>query len=510
MNTLLNNLKNETNYTYTENMALIHKTSMSWLLDLFGMGAAYRKRTDEDCIYLFMKAFREDPTYALKCLFYLRDVRGGQGERRFFRVVCKYLAAKETEAMKRNLQYVPEYGRYDDWYVFIGTPLEKSMFELMKSQLAADMQSYDKSSKEAISLLAKWLKSENTSSLESRSLANKTRIAFGMTHKQYRKTLSILRERIKVLERLMSANRWDEIEFDKIPSKAGLVYRNAFARRDIIAKKYEAFAKNTSTKVNAEALYPHDVAHKAFDPDMRRRALDAPERLMLQKYWDNLKDFYNGREENGIAVVDVSGSMVGTPMEAAVSMGAYIADKAHGPFAHHFITFSMKPELVGFEGVDIVDKLNRCKSANWDMNTNIKAVFDMLLSVAKNNRVKVEDMPTRLYIFSDMEFDRCVTFSNKRVAYGYWDYAETVNSIDEVNSDLEKIKREWAREGYKMPQVVFWNLNARNDRIPAIGEGFSYVSGFSPSMIDTILSGKDGYDLMLEKLLSDRYAAVVA
>ena len=505
MNTFLNEMVRNNNITRTENGGLTRKSTESKVLDMFAVGGAYRTRSDADVIVLFKKAFEENRDLAMKCLFYLRDVRGGQGERRFFRTAFRWLCNSHPEVARKNLMNVSEYGRWDDLiYTTVGTSVEKDMIDAIKHQLALDVQS------KTPSLLAKWLPSQNASNADTKRLGHVLANALGITSRQYRKTLSALRARINVLERLMSENRWDEIEFDKIPSKAGLVYRNAFARRDIIAKKYEAFAKNTSTKVNAEALYPHDVAHKAFDPDMRRRALDAPERLMLQKYWDNLKDFYNGREENGIAVVDVSGSMIGTPMEAAVSMGAYIADKAHGPFAHHFITFSMKPELVGFEGVDIVDKLNRCKSANWGMNTNIKAVFDMLLSVAKNNRVKVEDMPTRLYIFSDMEFDRCVTFSNKRVGYGYWDYAETVNSIDEVNSDLEKIKREWAREGYKMPQVVFWNLNARNDRIPAIGEGFSYVSGFSPSMIDTILSGKDGYDLMLEKLLSDRYAAVTA
>ena len=362
-------------------------------------------------------------------------------------------------------------------------------------------------------LIFKWLKSENASSTETKKLAKKTREAFNMTAREYRKLLSYGREKTKVLERLMSANEWDKIDFSKIPSKAGILYRNAFARRDILAKKYEAFAKNKDTKVNADALYPHDIAHRAFA--MRyNTSLEDPTRLMLQKYWDNLKEFYNGREENGIAIVDVSGSMSGTPMEAAVSMGAYIADKAHGPFANHFITFSAHPELVRFEGVDIVDKLNRCVQADWGMNTNLQAVFDMLLNTAMKQGVKAEDMPTRIYIFSDMEFDECVSFDRtskrSRSSWSRWDDCRTVNSVDEVNSDLENIKLEWARHGYQMPQVIFWNLNARNNRIPAIGDGFSYVSGFSPSMIDCILSGKDGWDLMVEKLMSKRYAAVVA
>ena len=231
MNTLLNAMKQMDNITRTENGGVTYKSTMNGLMDLFAMGGAYRKRSDADVILLFDKAFQEDETYALKCLFYLRDVRGGQGERRFFRVVIKWLANKHTDAMRRNLIYVPEFGRWDDLYAFIGTPLENEAFDIMYHQLANDVEC------KTPSLLAKWLKSENTSSADSRRLAALTRKHFNMTPRQYRKTLSVLRQRIKVLERLMSENRWDEIEFDKIPSKAGLIYRNAFARHDLMREK---------------------------------------------------------------------------------------------------------------------------------------------------------------------------------------------------------------------------------------------------------------------------------
>ena len=509
MNTFLNQMIKNDNITLTENGGVTRKHTDSKVLDMFAVGGTYRNRSDEDVILLFKNAFEEDRLLAMKCLFYLRDIRGGQGERRFFRVAFRWLCNEYPEVAKANLKNVSEYGRWDDLiYVTEGTRSQTAAFNIIKHQLALDIQC------KTPSLLAKWLPSQNASNADTKRLGHILAKFLGMTNREYRKTLSVLRERINVLERLMSANRWDEIEFDKIPSKAGLVYRNAFARRDILAKRYEAFAKSKDTKVNADALYPHDIAHKAFRM-YYNTGIEDPERLMLQKYWDNLKDFYNGREENGIAVVDVSGSMSGTPMEAAVSMGAYIADKAHGPFANHFITFSAYPELVEFEGVDIVDKLNRCTRADWGMNTNVRAVFDMLLATAKSKHVKAEDMPTRIYIFSDMEFDDCVSFDSNfgrtRLTWSRWDdHCNIVSSIEEANSDLENIKREWERAGYTMPSVIFWNLNARNNRIPAIGDGFSYVSGFSPSMIDCILSGKDGYDLMLEKLMSDRYAAVVA
>ena len=505
-NTFMDQMTKNANITRTENGGLTRKSTESKVLDMFAMGGSYRKRSDEDVILLFKNAFEEDRTLAMKCLFYLRDVRGGQGERRFFRTAFRWLCNEYPNVARRNLENVSEYGRWDDLiYVTEGTSVQTAAFNIIKHQLALDVQC------KTPSLLGKWMPSQNASNAETKRLGHEMANFLGMSSREYRKTLSILRARINVLERLMSANRWDEIEFDKIPSKAGLVYRNAFARRDIIAKKYETFAKSKTTKVNAEALYPHDIAHRAVN--MGNVNMQAPERLMLQKYWDNLKDFYNGREENGIAVVDTSGSMYGTPLEAAVSMGAYVADKAHGPFANHFITFSSNPQLIRFEGVDIVDKFNRCKRADWGGTTNIQAVFDMLLATTKDKHVRAEDMPTRIYIFSDMEFNQCVSFDKSRPASGWasrWGYSPTVNSIGEINSDLENIKKEWARAGYKMPQIIFWNLDARHNHIPAIGEGFSYVSGFSPSMIDCILSGKDGYDLMLEKLMSDRYAAVVA
>ena len=484
----LDNLKQANNYTLTTNGAITHKSTLNGLMDLFALGGAYRGRSDDDCITLFKKAFEEDESYALKCLFYLRDCREGQGERRFFRVVLKWLAENHSDTVLRNMEYIPLMGRWDDLYVLNRTPLEKDMYKFMKKQFLLDLNC------KTPSLLAKWMKSENASSKESRYLALKTMQAFDMKPKMYRKTLTALRERINVLERLMSEGRWDEIEFDKIPSRAGIIYRNAFARNDITKARYEAFLKSKETKVNAGALYPVDVAHRAF----RASSLpyDDPERLALQKYWENLPNYYGDREENGIAIVDVSGSMTGTPMEAAVSLGAYIAEKAHGPFANHFITFSARPELVEFNGVDITDKLNRCASADWGCNTNLEAVFDMLLNVALANNTPQEDMPTRLYIFSDMEFDMALQ------EWGRWNNSFNPDTL------VEGIAKKWAAHGYKMPDIVFWNLDARQNNIPAIGEGFSYVSGFSPVMIEQILSGKTGLELVMEKLNSERYKEI--
>lgn len=295
----------------------------------------------------------------------------------------------------------------------------------------------------------------------------------------------------------MSENRWNEIEFDKIPSRAGMIYRNAFAKRDIIKEKYKKFAENKNTEVNAKALYPYDIAHEIFE-NINNLDLGSPERLMLQKYWENLPNYYEDNQENGLAIVDTSASMSGRPLEAAVALGAYIAERGHGPFANHFITFSRNPELIRFRGVDIVDKIDKAVGASWGFDTNIEAVFDLLLSTALKNNTPQEDLPDRLYILSDMEFNEGIE---------ELDY----NALkDDAETLLEGIARKWKTYGYELPQLIFWNLDCRNGgNIPALGGRFGYVSGLSATILKTILSGKDGYDLMIEKLVnSGRYEGI--
>ena len=515
MNKFLNGLTDATNYTYTENGAITHKTTKSALLDMFAMGGAMRNRSDEDVMLMFRKAFAENEVYALKCLFYLRDVRGGQGERRFFRVCIKDLAINHTEAARRNIKHIAEYGRWDDLYALVDTPLEAEMFSFMKEQLALDVEC------KTPSLLAKWLKSENTSSRESRRLGNKTRIAFGMNHKQYRKTLAVLRERINILERLMSENRWDEIEFDKIPSRAGMIYKNAFARHDLERVQseknvvsYADFAKDKDTKVNAKALYPYECVAEALKIfrtgsywNMRELpALDDTNRLMVNKYWENLTDYFNGATFNGIAVVDTSGSMVrndaAAPINVAISLGLYCAERAQGPFAGHYISFASRPQLIKTEGVDFVDKVQRIYKTNLVDDTNIEATFDLMLNTAIQNRCSQDDLPQNVIIISDMEF-------NGATGGGWHRHSNTIFNTSNAETLLEGIAKKWAAHGYEMPHLIFWNVDGRQNNIPMIGNGrISYVSGMSPTIFETIMSGKTGYDLMMDKLNTERYVVV--
>lgn len=290
-NTFLNELRKENNYTLTENGGVAYKSTLDTIYDMFALGGAYRSRTDADCILLFKNALEEDETLALKCLFYLRDIRGGQGERRFFRVCFKWLAQEYPEIALRNLLNVPEYGRWDDLYsiVWSNVDVAAEAFRIMKKQLELDYESYKLGSNEGVSLLAKWLKSENASSIETKKLANSTRLAFNYSHKKYRKILSALRSRINIVEKLMSEGKWEEIEYAKLPSKAGFIYRNAFARRD--AERYNEFINNKETTVNAGTLYPYDIVKGVTDKlsHWGNSKLDSVERETLNKYWRKSK-----------------------------------------------------------------------------------------------------------------------------------------------------------------------------------------------------------------------------
>ena len=497
MNQFLNGLKDASNLIYTENGALTHKTTKSKLYDMFAMGAAYRKRSDEDVILLFKNAYEENPEYALKCLFWCRDVRGGAGERRFFRVCMNWLAKNDTAAARRNMPYIAEYGRYDDFYCLVDTPLEKEMFDFLKKQLIYDM------SGAAPSLLAKWLCSCNASSRETIALGDKTRKAFGLTQKEYRKVLSILRKRINVLERLMSAGKWEEIEFDKIPSKAGLKYKKCFANKDIIKKQYENFAKDKNTKVNAAALYPHEVVEKALQA--RHRPLGDTDRLMVNKYWENLPDWVKDANFNGLCVVDTSGSMWGTPINVAISLGLYCAERAGGPFANHYISFASRPQLIETSGVDFVDKVDRIYATNLVDNTNIEAVFDLLLDTARKSGCAKEDIPQNIVIISDMQMDAARGLSR------YYDYRTgkyVCNNLAPAETLMESIRSKWLANGYQLPRLVYWNVDARDNTILDGSPDVSYVSGFSPSIFKSILTGKTGIDLMYDALNNERYAAI--
>lgn len=499
MNELLKNLKNEGNMTLTTNGAKTYRSTMNKVYDLFAQGAAMRGATDGACATMFAEAYKEDATLALKCLFYLRDIRGGQGERRFFRVAIKWLAMNYPKEMEHLIAFVPEYGRYDDLFELFGTSLEPEMMGYIKYVI----------DKNEDHLIYKWMPSINTSSKNTQERGRKFAREFGLTECQYRKMLSEGRKACHLVETLMSQQKWDQIAFDKLPSRAGILYSKAFARREETKARYAAFMSRKDTKVNAGTLYPYDVVKKARDIMCsgygyyyRRNtvSLTDTDRLAANKYWDNLTDYFNEATLNALCVCDTSGSMTSgyyssiAPIDVAISLALYTAERAKGPFQGHFISFSSRPTLIETEGADFCEKVYNIYRQNLCENTNIEATFDLVLNTAIRNHLSQDDLPETLIVISDMQFD---------VQRGY--YGRSDGTL------MENIERKWNQYGYRMPKLVYWNVNAASGsgNIPMKDkDGVTYVSGASPSIFTQIMTGKTGIDLMLEAINSERYKAI--
>lgn len=481
MNKLVAALEREQHIVYTENGARAYDSTGSKVYDLFSMGGVLRNAPEARIVRMVKEAFEEAPNLALKCIFYLRDIRGGQGERRFFRIALSALAhlyndTKHRDAFAALLQYIPEYGRWDDLYAFVDTPLEDKAFRLMYQQLTADFYG------ESPSLLAKWLKSENASSKKSRELAKLTIRHFNIPPRTYRLILSDIRKRINILERQMSEGKWSEIDYSKIPSLAGVRYSRAFVRND--GARYRTFMDDKKNKVNAGALYPYDVVHYALKKCDGKTAAN--------KYWDNLTNYFKDKTFNGIAVVDTSASMGGRPIEVALSLGYYCAERAKGPFHNRMITFSRRPKYINFKdyGDNFFDVVREIFRLNICEDTNLEGTFDLILNTAKNYNLAQEDLPEYVIVISDMEFNQGVAGNR---------------SPDTI---MEYVRKRWNDAGYEMPKLVYWNVNSHQNNIPEINKNVSFVSGFSAIGYDMILSGKTGIDLMFDKLLSERYAPI--
>lgn len=502
MNELLKNLKEVSNITLTQNGAKTYKSTLTKLYDLFAQGAAMRGASDSDCVLMFKNAYEENKDMALKCLFYLRDIRGGQGERRFFRLCIKWLANHHKDEMEHLIAFVPEYGRYDDLFELFGTPLADEMMGYIKYVI----------DKNEDHLVYKWMPSINTSSKDTQARGRMFAREFGMSEKEYRKMLSEGRKACHLVETLMSQNKWDQIAFDKLPSRAGILYSKAFARREETKERYAAFMSSEKTTVNAGTLYPYDVVAKAAEVmganDYWGRSRNVPlndvNRLAANKYWENLTDYFNGATLNALVVCDTSGSMTGgyntkiAPIDVAIALSLYTAERAKGPFQNHFISFSRRPTLIETEGVDFCDKVARIYRQNLCENTNIEATFDLVLNTAIRNRLTQSDLPESLIIVSDMQFDTAR-------GYGYY------SNRDDTATLMEGIEAKWNAHGYKMPKLIFWNVNAATGagNIPMKDkDGVTFISGASPAIFTSIMTGKTGQDLMYEALLAPRYEPI--
>lgn len=470
----LQQLEQNSNKTTTENGAVTHRSTLSPLVDFFALAGATRNNPELG-LDLFRKALAENTEYAIKLLFYFRDIRGGQGERLLFRNGLRELAQNYPEQFAIIAPKVAEYGRWDDLLVAMDFQ-EAIVIDIIRKQWAKDYKS------ENPSLLGKWLPSENTSNKESVHMARRIIKALDITPKEYRQNLVALRKQIKIIENNLRQKEYKAINYSNVPSKAGMKYVKAFFRND--EERYKAFLdsikkKDPKVKINTDTLYPHELYNK-----VKREGNNDAYNLM----WNNLPDYTKGK--NGIVVADVSGSMDGVPMSVSVSLALYFAERNKGQFKDRFITFSKIPTLQKVVGDNLYGRMRSIETASWDMNTNIQAVFDLVLSSAKQSNAFVDELPSVIYIISDMEFD---------------------TASDNKQTNYEAIKEKYENAGYPMPQLVFWNVNARNKQVPATYDenGVALISGMSPTTFSLAVGGKTPYETMLEVIHSPRYATLL-
>lgn len=494
------------NVSVTENGAIGYATSGSKLVDLNFALSSMRNMTADAIVALYRDAYNENPVMAMVWLFFARDVRGGCGERRVFRIIFEWLCYENTESAIRLLRLIPFYGRWDDVIevVFSSVPckVRDEANNMINKQMQSDILSANTGNN--VSLLAKWMPSLNTSSKESCRRAEFLRLSLGWFPKQYRKNLAGLRKRINIVEKQMSANEWEQINYGAVPSRAAMNYRKAFGLHD--GDRYERYlmdVKSGDAKIHSGTLFPHDIVH-AYGIGIMRKAFDET----LEEQWKALPNKVKPGAET-LVIVDGSGSMSstigGTKItchDVADALGIYFAEKLSGPYRNSFITFSANPQFVHFEdNLSLRSKLDIMRKHCDCSNTNIEKTFDMILNTAVENHLKQEEIPANILIVSDMEFDDATSH-----------YEPRVGMVSDLPKTLFNTLRErWEIAGYKMPRLVFWNVCSRTGTIPVKENelGVALVSGFSPNVASMIMSGStDPYSVLIEKLMSDRYEQV--
>jgi len=470
MNAFVNAVANQE--ARTANGMKARKSTASACVDLFyKIGASRGKNITGD----FTAAYVENSDVALRIAQWARDVRGGAGERQLFRDILVHLEKRDPDAALALLKKVPEVGRWDDIFVFQSPVLKSAAYTMLGDALRAKN-----------GLAAKWTPRKG-------QVAAEVRAFFGMSPKQYRKSLVGM---TTVVETQMCAGDWDNINFSHVPSVASRNYKKAFGRHTPAFAEYVAklVAGDKTVKVNANAIFPHDVL-KGLVSAYGRKTLSKTELDHITAQWNALPNYVG--DANIMPIVDVSGSMscpAGkntnvTCMDVSISLGLYLADKNKGVFKDTFLTFSDKPQLVTLKG-NIVEKVDQMSKSNWDMSTNLHAAMDKILSVAVKGSVPASDMPGMLLILSDMQFNQCARYDD---------------------SAMQMIERKFADAGYSVPQIVFWNLNS-SDNVPVASDksGAALVSGFSPSIMTSLLAADlDQFTpegIMLKTVMSDRYA----
>lgn len=482
---LLEGLKENTDLAYTTNGALVYSTTGESLVDFFyAVGAS---RRNSNLINIFEKSFKEMPLETLKVLFYARDVREGMGERLSFRRILKHACRKYPDIMLKNVEAVVEFGRYDDLLWMLDTPVEEHVLSYIDMQLSKDINDAHPS------LLAKWLPSENASSKLTKSQSHVIRKYLGLSKREYRRMLSDLRRKINIVETHICAKEWDRIEFDKLPSYAMKRYKHVFLNHCPEAyKEYIDSLVKGDKKVNSRTLYPYDII-KEFVGSSSYTRLDLPQETkdLMNEMWKALPDYLEGNEENILVVADTSGSMWGTPYHSALALAIYTAQRNKGMFHNHFITFSERPQLVQIKHERLEDICNSIKSII--SNTNIEKVFKLILKTAVNNNLPKEEMPSRIIIVSDMQFD-CMTSGNTSLPM------------------FVNMRKQFEEAGYDLPNLVFWNVAETTSNFPMKTDkrGIQMVSGHSPAIFKDLIANKftTPLELVFSVINKERYNLV--
>lgn len=457
---------------FTKNNALTYASSKNAVLDMFFLAGASRNMSSHDIKEIFRKAYEEDIELALKCLFWARDVRGGAGERRFFRLCMDYLRIHNKDLYKEISIHVPYYGRWDDLFYDLKTATVNKFF-------------IRKAFRQADTLLCKWLPRKGAIAY---FLAN----FFQKSQRDYRKVIASVSNTV---EQQMCSNDWQQIVYQKVPSVAINKYRKAFYRNDGNRfTDYINLVKKGRTKINAKAIFPHTLVRALYNGENE----DA-----IQAQWDNLPNYMQGSDQRIIPVCDTSGSMSNPnniPLDVSIALGVYISERNKGIFKDAFITFSATPELHVVKG-SLYKRLNRIKQSNAGFNTNLIGVFDLILKAARDGNVAQEDMPTKVLVISDMEFDGANSSYHGSTRL-------QKESSKQFLTNYNVIKKKYEQSNYIMPTLIFWNVNGRKENVPAQKDDrVGLVSGFSPAILKSILNGGiySPMQLMFRTICSDRY-----
>lgn len=494
---------NSSQRVLTENGALGYATVGDKLVDLNYLAGSIRTKDDTSVITAFCEAFDQHAEDTLKWLFYLRDVRGGMGERNAFKVIAKYLAESKTDVLKPLIPLIPEYGRWDDLLCFIGTPLEETALSTIKKEFDKELKlvGADSNVKNPTSfILGKWLPSENASSDFTIKNARIVRKFLKLDSKTYRKDLSLLRKLNHVVEVKMASKDWKDINYSEVPSKAMSNYKGAFKNHD--KDRFDEFigkAVKGEAKISAGALTPPDILHAEL-----RTLVGSTEELTCEAQWKNLKEY--SKDLGGTMVVaDTSGSM-DTPisisnkttcLEVSVALAIYSSHYCKGGFKDHLISFSKNPELYAVNNSLSLRKKFEKVSSKGGYDTNMQAVFELILKTAVDNEMKQEDLPDSVLVISDMEFNDVCLGSLMNMPSDY-----SQKELFTVISDEYKAK------GYHLPKLVFWNVGNRSGAIPVQSSkyGLTYISGYSQSALQMVTNGAiKPLDALLKLLHSSRY-----